>query len=252
MKIFSFFAVLLIFSTVTARAEAPKTPSDWTFYQKSGEHSAKWDDLVKSGFESYDGGHMATAMIFFRKAFDSGCRDPLVLTKLGLSVEAKNDFERAASYFIEAARRFPFVYPSHPDAVHINEHAGRALYQLGRFNEAVPYLESALQKDPENFMLLFMTAQILRSQKKVDEAMARFQKALTLPPPKGVNQPQLAIYRELTALAFETGDYDGCLKYADQLLTLNPNDSIALSFRDRAKQKLYEKREREVLEKITQ
>lgn len=246
------YVIALLLLATVARGDAPQTSSDWTFYQKSGEHSVQWDDLVKSGFESYDGGHMATAMIFFRKSHDAGCRDPLVLTKLGLSVEAKNDFERAASYFREAARRFPFVYPTHPDAIHINEHAGRALYQLSRFNEAVPYLESALTHDPDNFMLLFMTAQILRSQKKYDEAMARFQKALALPPPKGVDNPYLAIMRELTALAFETGDYDGCLKYVDQLLAVNPGDPTALSFRDRAKQKLYEKREREVLEKITQ
>lgn len=231
-------------SEKTAPAE-----DDLVAYKKHGQHSPEWDDLIASGFESFESGNYATALIFLRRAYDKGCHDPLLLLKIGIYDESQGRLKEAADLLITAAEKFPHVYPDHPQAKRIAEHVGRVLYTLDDGDRALPYLETALKNDPDNFMLNVMSGQILRLQKKPAEALARFQKAYALAPAVGMDARR-AVLKELMVLTFEMENYDACSQFAAQLLTLAPGDATALSFRDRMQKRKMQQKEQETIKKI--
>ena len=241
------FALLLSFSTPLFAA----TQTDYELYLKSGDRSPKWNDLVESGFESFDSGNLPTASIFLERAYNAGCRDALLLFRLGLFRESRGQYKEAAALLKLSAEKIAKQYPSHPLAKGIHEHLGRELFQSNDFDGALSEFKKALEYSPDNFMMLFMSGQILRSKKETDAAKIMFEKALQAKPPAGIPyNPQLKVVSELMAIAFEQKDFDTCLLYADKILSVSPQDATALSYKKKSQEAKLKQREREVIEKI--
>lgn len=231
--------------------ENTKQINDLHAYRASGDKSPEWDALVEPGFEAFEAGNFATAHIFLKKAYERGCRDTLLLMKLGIYEESLGNLPFAMELLTESSERLARQYPDHPAKNEIGIHAGRILYKLDRFPEALPHLEKGLASHPDDFMLLFMTAQILRTQKNYEEARARFQKVITLPTPTGISpDPKLTVVRALMSLSCEMQDYDVCNEYANLLLTLIPNDPEAKAHQSFVQKKKLEKREMEIIQEI--
>jgi len=110
-----------------------------------------------------------------------------------------------------------------------------------------------MKTDPDNFMLLFMSAQIYRSQKNYQKAIANFEKALTVKMPEDIKpDPRKTILTELMGLYYEMKDIPNCLKYAEQILTIAPNDATALSYKRNIQTIQYKQREQEAIKKIVE
>lgn len=255
--IFIISLIALLSTSTLYSAEAKKvaqkvqTMDDYQFYQKSGHRSPEWDEFVEPAFQSFDGGNLSTAYVFLRRAYDRGCRDGLLLYRLGLYLETRGKYKEAADLTAQAAAKIPKQYPNHPLSKGIHEHAGRILYQTEQYDLALPELKKALDFKPDNFMALFMTGQILRIQKRYDESRQVFEKAISAAPPAGTTpNPRLQLARELMIVTFELKDFDAALAYADVVLSVAPSDQLALSYKNRIGIEKQKAREREAIERI--
>ncbi len=251
------FLIIVLLTMLVPAAFA----ADYDLYLKSGQRSPQWDGMIKAGFQSYDSGDVLTGLVFLQKAYNLGCRDGLLLFKMGLYYETKKDYKQAEKYFNEAAEKLAQQYPDYPETKKMHEHLARLYYQTDQFDKALPEIEEALKTAPDSFMLLFMSAQIYRVQKNYTQAIANFEKALTAPSPypspsrgegKGGGDPKKIVMTELMALYYEMKDYGNCLKYAEMILQVFPKDRAALSYRQQIQQMQYKQREQEAIKKIIQ
>lgn len=236
--------------------KATKTPaatkrSDYSYYLKAGDRSPKWNELIEPGFSSFDSGNLATAAVFLKRAHERGCRDGLLLYRLGIFQESQRQYKVAADLLAEAAEKLPKQYPGHPLARGIHEHAARVLYQADDYARALPELKKALEHDPDNFVLIFMAGQLLRLNKSYAEARTLFEHALQIKPPEGLGlDPNQRVWRELMSVTYELGDLKACAAYADMIIAANPNDQIALSYKQKLERERLRKKELEIIEKI--
>jgi len=229
------------------------TPADYKLYAKLGDRNAKWDEFIAPAFTSFDQGQFATAGILLKKAYELGCRDPLVLFRLGIYYESTGEFDQAATLFDEAVEGVVKRYPGHPLAKAMPKHAGRALYKADRMDEALPHLKKALAVEPDDFMLLLMAGQIERIQGNLTEARGYFERALAAGPPQGVTpDPKLALLRELIILTYELKDWDACRRYADSALKIDPRDKVANEYRKDLSRARQRQKELEIIKKLVE
>jgi tetratricopeptide (TPR) repeat protein len=233
--------------------QGPITPEDYTLYLKSGHCDPAWDEWIKPGFESFDLGNYATASIFFKNAYEKGCRDPMVLFRLGINQESRGDIKAAAATLAEAATAVAERYPDHPLVKAIHRHAARALYKNDQFKEALPHLLKALQYEPGDFMLLLMAGQVERMEGKKQEALVLFERALAANKPEGMSpDPKLTVIGELIIISCDQKDDAACEKYVNMALEIDPKDKVATKYKGMIEKEKYRKKEIEIIKKITE
>lgn len=237
----------------TAPLPSPTTKDDYNLYLKSGHKDKAWNEWIKPGFESFDEGNYATASIFLKKAYDAGCRDPMVLFRLGIYSETRGEIKQAAGYLDEAAKGVKQRYPDHPLLKAINRHAGRALYKADSYDKAMPYLLEALKYEPDDFMLLLMAGQIERMHDKKTQARALFERAYAAKAPEGVKpDPKTTVLGELIILTFDLKDYEACQKYIDEALKLDPKHKVAKAYNSKLQRQRIREKELEIIKKMTE
>jgi tetratricopeptide (TPR) repeat protein len=239
-------------ATATSSAETPAAPDDYALYLQSGDHNAQWDEFIQLGFQTFDAGNLATAGIFLKQAYDRGCRDPLLLYRLGIIRESRGLYKEAADMLAQAAELIEQRYPGHPFVASLPKNAGRALFEAEDYKRALPLLQKALEREPNDFMLLLLVGQIQRMDKHLTEARASFERALAVPPPPGVTKPnpQSTLLGELIAITYQQKDLEACQRYVDQALALNPADQLANAYRRQLAKELQSRRQREMIEKM--
>ncbi len=227
------------------------TKRDYSLYWKTGHKSGKWNQFVRPGFDSFDNGNMATAGIFLQKAYDKGCRDPMVLFRLAIISESRQQYNEAAKLISEANRTLESHYPKHPLNKAIHKHAARALFSANKNSEALPHLTEALKHEPNDFMLLFMAGQVLHQMGEPAKALIPLEKALTVPPPEGdaVNAARTLLH-ELILVTYEMGNPDACRNYIDKMLALDPGDQLANRYRSKVGFLRRKNRESEIMKKL--
>ena len=231
--------------------EQATTKDDYQLYLKSGDRNASWDEYIEPAFTTFDSGNFATAGVFLGKTYEKGCRDPLVLFRLGIYRESRRQFKEAADLLSQAADGIAARYPGHPLNNSIARHAARALYQVDDYARALPYLQKALAQSPNDFMILLMLGQISRAGKQYPEARSFFERALSTKPPENVTpNPIKTLLGELIILTYELKDLEACQKYVSMVLSAWPQDPIANSYRTRLEKARYEKREKEMIDKL--
>lgn len=225
--------------------------SDWELYQKEGLKSNSWDKLVQAGFETETQGASATSYVFLRKAYELGCRDALVLMKLGFYYELKQNFKEALPLFVEASGKFELQYKDNPLRSEADAHAARLAYQLQLFEISRKFTEQALILKPNDFGLLFLAGQLQRQAGKFPEAKQRFEQAMqaTVPADLGFDA-LITILRELVVITAQLEDDQACLTYANELARKVPGDPLAEKHRQRILLKRLEEQERQRLREI--
>lgn len=227
---------------------------DLKLYKKHGHTSPQWDELIEPGFLAFSNDNFPTALVFLQKAYDRGCRDGLVLYKLGAVYEARNKYAQATQLLSEAAPKLKKDYPMLEVTKSIDDHLGRLYYQTDQYDKALPQLLAALKTNPNDFTLLFITGQILRSKGDRDQAYAHYIRALSAPVPADVKpDPRLGLLKELMAITYEMQRFDESLKYAEQILTIDSSDALAISYKQTiSKKKMMQQQESEIQKIIDQ
>ncbi|MFH1830874.1 MAG: tetratricopeptide repeat protein [Pseudomonadota bacterium] len=252
MKLKYLLCLALVLISFSAFAD-PTTKDDYNIYLKSGHHDKAWDEWIKPGFESFDEGNFATAGIFLSKAYDKGCRDPMVLFRLGIYLESRGKTKEAAEMLDEAAKGAKERYPEHPLVKAINRHAGRALFKVDDYKAALPYLNEALKYEPNDFMLLLIAGQIERMENNKPQALVLFERALAADAPEGVTpDPKTTVLGELIILTFDLKDFDACRKYIDEALKLDAKHKVATTYKSKIVEQQQRQKELEIIKKIVE
>ncbi len=220
-------------------------------YEKQGHRSPEWNQLIEPGFQAFASRNFPTAYVFLQKAYDRGCRDGLVLYKLGIVHEQKGRYPEAIDMMAQALPRLKKDYPEADAAKTIDAHLGQLYYQADQYDKALPLLLEATKADPDDFTLQFITGQVLRATGKLTQAYDAYIKALALPAPAEVQpDPTRALLKELMAITYEMGRYDESLSYAEKILAADPKDELALSYKNAIKRRQTMEQQDEALKKM--
>jgi tetratricopeptide (TPR) repeat protein len=248
-KLFIFGGLLVLLIGVFAANLA--FADDYALYSKVGDHSKAWDEYVQPGFEAFETNNYPTALVFLQKAYDKGCRDGLVMARLGLVHESRGNTKEAIDLLGQARPKLKKVYPNHEFTQNLDAHLGRMYFSANQYDEALPLLKESLAASPDDFTLLFITGQILREQGKKAEAYELYTRAAKVPAPADVQpDPKKALLKELMAITYEMQRYDEALSYAEQILILAPGDPLAASYKQTITRKQFKKQEDESLQKM--
>lgn len=248
MKMQGILFAVLIFS-LTAAAKPPQT--DWDYYQKVGQKSAKWDPLVRAGFEAFDGQNYGAGLSFLKRAMALGCNDGLVLYKLASFQELQGDFKGAVVILKKSEPALRKSYTAHPAAHDLNDHLGGLYFQLEKYEEALAAYLAAIQMEGDNFLRDYLAGQIYRMKGNVSEAVVYFEKSLAFAPPAGSPPAvKLGAKVELLKLYYDTGKNDEALALAEQILAEDPGNPPANSIRNAVQHRRVKEKERGEWKKI--
>lgn len=226
-------------------------PDELKLYEKQGHRSPEWNELIEPGFQAFASENFPTAQVFLQKAFDRGCRDGLVLYKLGIIHERNGRYPQAIDVTAEALPRLKKDYPTSDETKTVDAQLGRLYYQVDQYDKALPHLEEAIKIAPEDFALRFIIGQVFRATGKLAQAYDAYTKALALPAPAEVQpDPKLALLKELMAITYEMGRLDEALTHAEKILAANPKDALALSYKNAIKRRQTMEHQDDALKKM--
>ena len=239
--------LLLCLLCVGASAASP----DWEAYRQNGDRSPNWNSFIESGFNAFDGGNWSTASNFLQRAYSKGCRDGLLLFKLGAYQEYLKEYSKAIELLKEAYKPLKNQYPDHELTRSYHEHLGRIYYETDNYKEAKPHLVTAIQEMGENFMRLFMLGQILRMEKDWSQAIKAFEKSLKYEPPPIPNEDaRILVMLELMKIHNETENFDAALDYANRILSVQPQNTMAQQYRRNIEQKKFHEKQNEAIKEM--
>lgn len=119
-------------------------------------------------------------------------------------------------------RALPFTgFYVEPPARNYFRH-GAAFFSAGYPQQALPYLEEVIRRDPENFKTLLAIGQIHLDSKRLDEAKTHLQRAARL------RQDSPELWNNLGGLAMEEHNYEPALEEFGKALAIDPDFSFAL------------------------
>ncbi len=225
LKAAIFLFVLLIFST-SAFAQDDLATSDFQAYKSSRFASAKWDNFVQEGIKAFYDGHYDVAQANLNKAFSQGCQSPIVLFQLGLMHEYQRSYYSAFKFYDQARDKFKEANGDHRYNQTFDENYGRALYDSGKVEEAVPMLQKAAKKS-KSFWLLKLVGMIAFDQGDTLNATSYFERAVRIQSPEVTPTELVFIYTLLGRIYVNKGEKDGALRYYQKVLEFDPENKEA-------------------------
>ncbi|MBI2342385.1 MAG: hypothetical protein HYU98_06615 [Deltaproteobacteria bacterium] len=248
--IFLFFAYLLCPLITNHQPLGTLFASDWNEYQKNGSKNSKWDSFVEAGFNAFEGGNLGSAEMFLQRAIARGCNDGLVYAKIGIYYEAQSNYKKAAEFLKKASKLLPNQYPAHVLTKSIDEYLGRVLFLKGDIKESATYLNKAIEH-AESFTSLYLLGQISRMDKDYNTAIKYFERALLAEHPKGLSPNiDILIMTEIGKSYFELKKFDISLEWWNRILTFDPVNQAAESYKSDIEKQRYKEEEKKVLERI--
>jgi tetratricopeptide (TPR) repeat protein len=237
--------------SVVSKEPETTTAKDYSYYLKSGHKSSKWNEFIEPAFQTFDSGNLATASIFMQRAYDQGCRDPLLLFRYGIFLESKGNYAGAADMLVETTKNIAKHYPEHPLVKSIHKHAGRTLYHANRYEDALKSLAEVLKVQKDDFMALFMSGQILSRMGELQKARLILEMAAQTRPPAGMEADTIRpLLHELVTVTVKMGDVAASEAYLSQLLALYPDDPVGHQHKRELEKQRAKSREREILKGI--
>lgn len=137
---------------------------------------------------------------------------PTLLRLLGAAHESLTDYGLALRYYRE-------VYEIDPLDLENLEHLCRLLDDVGRLEDAAPYLRTGVERFPDSAPLLFLAGKLSFQKGELDTASTYFKRVIELSPLHGESHWFLGNIME------ESGDYESARSYYESLLVLRPNDT---------------------------
>lgn len=195
----------------------------------SSKHPGKWDKQVTEGIQAFHDEDYDLALKLHDKAFNMGCKSPIVLFQLALIHEDKESFHSALEFYKMAKKEFGSANKEHRYALTFDENYARALFLSGKPEEAMPILIK-VSKKTKSFWLLKMLGMMAYDKGDTLNATAYFERAVRLP---AATTPELIyIYGLLAKMFLEKGEQDGALRYYSKVLELDPQNSAAKTYLD--------------------
>lgn len=218
------------------------------FERVNGERPNTFDVLYNLGIAYYNTGKFDAAQNALLQALNLNQNSPEIYYRLGLVASAKKDSDAAVSYWLRALelktnyaevdfligeellknRKIAGAIPFYEKAVAgAAENAlyqmrlGVAYFRVQRYNQARAIFTKLAEKSPKDFNLNYLKGYSARAEGLYDEAIAAFEKALTISP----NNPE--VLSNLGFIANERGDAVRAEKILREVLRLDAKNFSA-------------------------
>ncbi len=124
-------------------------------------------------------GQYQEAAANYRKALALGPKLPSVELNLGLALFKGSEMKQAAEVFKPLLQQLP---SASPQARQVNLLMGMACYGMAQYAEAVPYLKSAAEQDPQSLPLLLALAHSYLWSRQFKDVLNVYQQILAVNP----------------------------------------------------------------------
>lgn len=244
--------ITFLFMFLALSLASPAVADDFAEYMAHGHRNAKWDGFVQEGFKAYDSGNLGSAEMFLQRAIGRGCEDGLVYVKVGLYYETISNYQKALDYFMKAAKKLPAQYPGLDITRSLDEIIGRVYYVMKQKDKAEPYLKRSLEKG-EIFTSLYFLGQYSREKGQLEDAIDYFKRAFVAKLPDGMS-PNIGILimSEIGKAYFQLKKFDESLVWWDKILSVEPTNQTARSYKDNIEKMKYKEQEQRILKEMIQ
>jgi tetratricopeptide (TPR) repeat protein len=122
---------------------------EWEDYQKSPYSDFRWDWLVRDGHFAYAKGKYKEALGIYEKAVEQGCKDPLMLFRMGYCHRALRKDKDAAGYFAASLDGLKKAYPKHKYNWFSRYYLAEILVRSALIDRAKKELDEAIKLNPK-------------------------------------------------------------------------------------------------------
>src|SRR6266700_17876 len=153
--------------------------------------------LAESALEAQD---PTQAESEFQKALKASPRSAEVAVELAELKRSQSKFDEAITYYSQAAQWLRKAVALAPDSAAAHFALGNALFQSGKFENAIPELQTSLRFEPRMKQAYFLLGRAYTKLDRKDEAAAAFKKLDELSGPTGphpdTDSPSTSMGRE--------------------------------------------------------
>ncbi len=128
--------------------------------------------------------------------------------------------------YYQAIQQYKLALALTPNDYILYNNIAITLVRLGRYQEAIPYIEKAYELAPLNPNVLYSLASIYRDNDMTDQALSEYAKLSDYP---NVYNDKAAIYESQGRMREASLEYNKQIQYCNRKLSANPCDALILN-----------------------
>jgi Flp pilus assembly protein TadD len=171
------------------------------------------DALNGMGVALHEAGRMDEAVVYYKKAIEIDPHTFEANANLGVVLASEGKFAEAIEHYKIAMTTM--------DTPRIHRNYAQALFNLGRFPEAVAEYRKTLLTMPNDPNVINELGYALAHTGKFDEAITLYNKALRISP------DNINIHLNLGTALTGSGKFDEAVKEYDKIIRIQPNNAVA-------------------------
>ncbi|MGD0786214.1 MAG: tetratricopeptide repeat protein, partial [Sedimentisphaerales bacterium] len=190
-------------------------------YDKAIEHYSQTvrikpdyiDALNGMGVVLHEAGRVDEAVVYYKKAIEIEPRTFEANANLGVVLASKGEFNEAIEHYEIAMATM--------DTPRVHRNYAQALFNLGRFQEAVAQYHKVLLTMPDDPNIINELGYTLAHSGKFDEAIILYNQALRISPDR------IDIHLNLGTALTSSGKFEEALKEYEKILSIQPQNAVA-------------------------
>ena len=191
---------------------------EWEDYLNSPYQDFRWNWLIRDGHLTYGQNKYNEALSIYQEAMEKGCKDPLMLFRMGYSYRALRKGKDAAKYFAASKEGLAKAYPKHRYNWLSRYYLAELFLERKATPSAVTELQEAIKLNPKFVQAYLLYGNVYYGQGKYDLAAEKYLRASEISP-KSV---QALI--NLGAAYAASGKFDEALATYLKAKDLSPHD----------------------------
>ncbi len=203
--------------TVCCGHLAPRA-SEWDAYQKSPYSDFRWDWLVRDGHFAYAKGKYKEALGFYDRAIEEGCKDPLMLFRIGYCYRALRKDKEAAGYFAASMDGLKKAYPKHKYNWYSHYYLAEIFARRGYTDRAKKELAQAIKLNPKFEQAYLLHGNLHFGEADYPSAAEKYRLA------SEANPKSLQAFVNLGAVYDAMGEYDQAVSAYLRAVDLSSHD----------------------------
>lgn len=216
--------LVVLWTVSSARA------GEWEDYLKSPYQDFRWNWLIRDGHLAYGQGKYKEALDNYQAAMDKGCKDPLMLFRVGYCHRALRDSEEAAKYFSASKAGLAADYPKHRYNWFSRYYLAELFFEKGLaleaekekatecYRKAREELEEAIARSPKFAQAFILYGNIHYQQGEHELAVEKYVRA------HEINPKSAQALINLGASYAAIGKYEEALQAYTKAKALSPQD----------------------------